>query len=96
MKSEPTVCAGVEFVYTIGPPPVYFGSRPYWNEAVVARPSGFTEPEKPAPVALTDGVPVTTGVGAAVIAAESFTVELPWLVPTDVIVTATGYDPPAA
>ena len=36
-----------------------------------------------------------TGDGAAVIVAESFTVELPRLVPTDVIVTAIGYDPPA-
>ena len=82
-------------MYTIGPPPLYFGSRPYWNTAVVASPSGFTDPEKPAPVALTVGVPVTTGDGAAVIAAESFTVELPRLVPTDVIVTAIGYEPPA-
>ena len=34
-----------------------------------------------------------TVAGAAVIVAESVTVELPWLSPTDVIVTATGYVP---
>jgi hypothetical protein len=53
-------------------------------------------PENPAPVAVTEGVTVTTGDGGAVIVAVSFTVELPRLVPTDVIVTATGYEPPAA
>ena len=61
---------------------------------MVGRPSGFAEPENPAPVGVTDGAPVVTGVGAAVIVAESVTVELPWLVPTDVIVTPTGYVPP--
>jgi hypothetical protein len=34
------------------------------------------------------GAPVTTE--EAMIVAESVTVELPWLLPTDVIVTATG------
>ena len=79
-----------------GPPPEYFGSSPYWNEAVVGSPSGFAEPEKPAPVAVTDGAPVRTETGAAVIVAESVTVELPRLVPTEVIVTPTGYVPTAA
>ena len=62
-KSEPTFCAGVEFVYTTGPPPEYFGSSPYWKNAVVGRPSGFAEPENPAPVAPTDGAPVRTVLG---------------------------------
>ena len=62
-KSDPTVCAGVELVYTTGPPPEYFGSRPYWNTAVVGRPFGFAEPENPAPVGLTDGAPVRTVAG---------------------------------
>ena len=39
--------------------------------------------------------PVITVDGAAVIVAESLTVELPWLVPTAVIVTVMGYVPPA-
>ena len=36
------------------------------------------------------GAVVSTEPGGEVIVAESFTVELPWLVPTAVIVTATG------
>ena len=64
-KSDPTFCAGVEFVYTTGPPPAeYFGSSPYWKDAIVGRPFGFAEPENPAPPGLvTDGAPVMTGVG---------------------------------
>ena len=42
---------------------LYFRSRPYWNTAVVGRPFGSAEPENAAPVALTDGAPVRTGVG---------------------------------
>ena len=81
-------------MYTTGPPPEYFGSSPYWNTAVVGRPFGFAEPENPAPVAVTvGGAAVSDEPGGAVIVAESVTVELPWLVPTEVIVTATGYVP---
>jgi hypothetical protein len=62
-KSEPTDCAGVEFVYTTGPPPKYFGSSPYWNIAVVGRPFGFADPKNAAFVLPTEGAPVTTAVG---------------------------------
>jgi hypothetical protein len=89
-KSEPTVCDDVEFAYTIGPPPEYFGSRPYWNEAVVGSPSGFADPEKPTPVPLTNGAPVSTDTGEALIVAESVTVEVPKLLPTEVIATEIG------
>ena len=90
VKSEPTVCAGVDCVKATGPAPVYFESSPYWKNAVVGRPSGLTEPVNPASVAPIDGAPVTTDAGGAVIVAVSLTVELPWFVPTEVIVTATG------
>ena len=51
---------------------------PYWKYAVVASPSGFTDPKNAAPFGpVTVGAPVITGDGGAVIAAESATVELP-------------------
>ena len=75
----------------------YFGSSPYWNTAVVGRPFGSAEPENPAPVAVTvGGCVVSTELGGALIVAESVTVEVPRLVPTEVIVTAIGYVPGAA
>ena len=76
---------------------MYFGSSPYWKDAVVGSPLGFTEPVNAAVVPPIDGgAPVDTGVGGEVIVAESLTVELPWLVPTAVIVTATGNVPAPA
>jgi hypothetical protein len=72
VKSDPTLCAGVELVYTIGPPPEYLGSSPYWNTAVVGRPPGLTEPENPAEPPPTLGVPVITGDGSEA------TITVPW------------------
>ena len=64
---------------------------------MVGRPPGFAEPENPAPVAADRRrARRHTGPGRRLIVAESVTVELPWLVPTDVIVTPTGYVPPLA
>ena len=44
---------------------MYFGSSPYWKNAVVASPLGLTEPVNAAVVPPIDGgAPVNTGVGA--------------------------------
>ena len=59
-KSDPTDCAGVDWSYTNGPPPVYFGSSAYSKNACVVSPFGVTEPENPAPVMVTVGAPVRT------------------------------------
>ena len=50
---------------------MYFGSRPYWKNAVVGSPPGTTEPLNPAAVMPTVPSPVLPDVGVAVMSAES-------------------------
>ena len=60
------VCTGVNWV-NVGPEPsgpCALRGMPYWKYAVVARPSGFTNPENAAPFGpVTVGAPVITGDG---------------------------------
>ena len=75
---------------------MYFGSRPYWKDAAVGRPFGFADPEKAAPVAVTDGAAVVPGAGAEVIVAEVVADALLGLLPRRLIVTLIGYVPAVA
>ena len=60
-----------------GPPPVYFGSSPYWKDAVVGSPLGLTEPVNAAVVPPIDGgAPVDTGEGSVPAVAAPWTTAL--------------------
>jgi hypothetical protein len=92
-KSDPTDRNGVESVYTTGPPPEYFGSKPYSKYAVVGNPSGFTEPENAAAELLcTTGGPGITAGGLAA-ATDAVPVPVAFAPPASAIATLVACGP---
>ena len=64
---------------------------------MVGRPEGLTDPEKAAfESPLTEGLPVTTGDGGAMIDATSVAVPVFWVFDVRVILTVIGKEPELA